>query len=99
VATAPLITVDGDRAVALCYLQLVVHRDGGFAVARQSANRWDLERGPGGWRVVRRTTRLLDGRPQSGELFAEALREFEAAGSLYGTGAPATQISSKPPST
>ncbi|WP_007024835.1 nuclear transport factor 2 family protein [Saccharomonospora iraqiensis] len=45
-------------------------RPGGFRVLRVTANHWHLRRGPHGWRVHRRTNRLLDGRPTSLTLLA-----------------------------
>lgn len=61
--TAPRIELDGDAAVAVCHSQLVVRRDDGrsFSVARTTAHRWELVRTVDGWRVARRTSRLLDG--------------------------------------
>lgn len=66
----PTIHVDGDEATATCY-SLLVRRDvdgSGYRVARLSANRWELRRGEHGWRVTRRTNRLLDGRDEGREL-------------------------------
>lgn len=60
---APRIEVRGDRAVATCYSQLVRHdaeRDA-FYIWRTTANRWELAREAGGWRVTNRLNRLLDG--------------------------------------
>lgn len=68
----PLVHVEGERAVATCYSLLVRHdRDGrGYRVARLSANRWELRRSGGRWRVTRRTNRLLDGRADGRALLA-----------------------------
>lgn len=66
------IDVDGDRAVAVCASMLVVNRDGRFVVARSGANRFELARTDAGWRIVRRTVRLLDGSPEAVALLAEA---------------------------
>jgi hypothetical protein len=66
----PTIQVDGDGATATCY-SLLVRRDPdghGYRVARLSANRWELRRGQDGWRVTRRTNRLLDGRAEGRDL-------------------------------
>jgi hypothetical protein len=70
VAALPHIQIDGDRAVATGYLQIVIpNPDGpkvglgeyppsqGLMVWRLSANRWDLERTSAGWRVTKRTIR------------------------------------------
>ena len=66
----PRITVDGDTAVAVAHSQLVLRRaDGrGYDVLRATAHRWELVRTSGGWRVSRRTSRLLDGSPEAREL-------------------------------
>jgi uncharacterized protein (TIGR02246 family) len=55
------VVVDGDEAVAVCESLLVRHRDGGYSVRRAGANRFELRRGPDGWRIAHRTTRALDG--------------------------------------
>ncbi|AVZ38123.1 MULTISPECIES: nuclear transport factor 2 family protein [unclassified Dietzia] len=63
----PVVLLDGDRAVATGYTQLVVRssRPGRYTVTRVTANRWELERlGPvdasdRGWRVVLRTARAV----------------------------------------
>ncbi len=86
VMSAPLITVDGDKAIAICYLTLVNHRPDGFVVARQSANRWELERDAEGWQVKHRATSLLDGRTSTVGLLNDAVAEVEATGALFGTG-------------
>lgn len=69
----PYIEIDGDRALATSYLQiLAADPDGkpfelsahgasqGFRVLRLSANRWELARTPEGWRIERRTIRSMD---------------------------------------
>ena len=61
----PVVLLDGDRAVATGYTQLVVRssRTGRYTVMRVTASRWELERrgrvdAPDrGWRVVLRTAR------------------------------------------
>lgn len=58
----PLIRIDGDRAVAVHYSQVIRHRDGRFEVWRTSANRWELTWVDGRWQVDRRRAYLLDGR-------------------------------------
>lgn len=59
----PRISLDADSATAVSHSQLVVRRaDGrGFEVLRATAHRWELVRTPDGWRIARRTARLLDG--------------------------------------
>jgi hypothetical protein len=58
----PSVHVAEDAAVAVTESQLVIrNREGGFDVVRVTAHRWELVRTPAGWRVERRTSRLLDG--------------------------------------
>lgn len=66
--TSPHVTVDGDIAIAVGHSQLVVLTDGGYRVARVTAHRWELARHGRGWRIVRRTSRVLDGSAASREL-------------------------------
>lgn len=72
----PYVRVTGDDAVAVCYSLMVVHEDGHFVVRRVTANHWSLRRGAQGWRVMVRTSRVLDGRPESPALLAS---EFDVA--------------------
>jgi hypothetical protein len=72
VVTAPRVGVSGDRAVAVCY-SLLIRREvdgGGWRVARLSSNRWEPVRRETGWRVARRTNRLLDGGMEARDLLA-----------------------------
>ncbi|HEX3972281.1 MAG TPA: nuclear transport factor 2 family protein [Stellaceae bacterium] len=79
-AGLPHIKIDGDLAVVTSYLQiLAADPDGkpfelsahgtskGFRVLRLSANRWELQRTPDGWRIKSRTMRGMDN-PASREL-------------------------------
>lgn len=72
-AGLPYVTIDGDRAVAISYLQiLAADPEGkpfelsahgtskGYRVLRASANRWELERTPEGWRIKNRSMRGMD---------------------------------------
>lgn len=68
----PHVVVDGDHAVVTCHSQLITKDGAVFRVRRITANRWELRRGPEGWRVVRRTSRLLDGRAEARQLLADA---------------------------
>ena len=76
----PHIAIEGDRALATSYLQiLAANPEGkpfelsahgtskGFRVLRLSANRWELERTAEGWRIKSRTMRSMDN-PGSREL-------------------------------
>jgi SnoaL-like domain len=69
----PQIELDGDRAVAISYIQILAADPKGepFALAahgtskgyralRLSANRWELERTRKGWRIKSRTWRGMD---------------------------------------
>lgn len=66
------VVVDGDEAVAVCESLLVRHRDGGYAVRRAGANRFELRRTPAGWQVTHRTTRALDGSVEARSLLVAA---------------------------
>lgn len=86
VMSAPLITIDGDKAIAICYLTLVNRGPDGFLIARQSANRWELERGAEGWKIKHRATSMQDGRTSTVDMLHDAMAEVEATGALFGTG-------------
>ncbi len=85
-ASPPYIEIDGDRAVATSYLQilaaatdakpfdLAAHGSSkGFRTWRIAVNRWEFARSPGGWRFTRRTIRALD-QPASRALLREATK-------------------------
>ena len=85
-AGLPRVEIDGDSAVAISYLQIItpdrqaapreVSGHGsttGFRIHRVGANRWELKRGNGGWKVVRRTLRPLDGTDDARALLREAI--------------------------
>ncbi|QYJ03099.1 nuclear transport factor 2 family protein [Nocardioides panacisoli] len=65
------VTVDGDRAVAVCESVLLVQHQGRPVVARIGANRFEFVRTTHGWRTVHRTTRGLDGDAAARSLLAE----------------------------
>ena len=80
-AGLPRVTIDGDTAVAISYLQIIVpDRDGapkdvsghgtstGFRIHRVGANCWELVRTPQGWKVKRRRLRPLDGTEEAREI-------------------------------
>ena len=84
-AGLPQVTVDGDRAVAISYLQIVTPNRGapavavpghgsgpGYRIHRAGANRWEFARTPQGWKVTRRTLRPLDGTSEARDLLASA---------------------------
>lgn len=68
------IRLDGDTAVATCKSQLIIHDDNGFRVHRITANRWELAKIDGEWKVTRRVNRLLDGGDEARELLAVGVR-------------------------
>ena len=85
-AGLPRVELDGDRAVATSYLQIISpDREAaarelsghgtstGFRIHRVGANRWELKRGKGGWKVVRRTLRPLDGSDEARALLRRAM--------------------------
>lgn len=65
ISMLPYVLLDGDRATALGYTQVVQHNDGGYDIARLSINYWELARRNGEWKVLRRTNRLLTASEQS----------------------------------
>ena len=68
----PHVRIDGDRAVALNY-SCVFRPEGEerFYAWRVSANRWELQRVAGIWRIARRSNRLMNGDPDARALFAD----------------------------
>ena len=54
-----VVKVEGDAAVAVGYSRVYLAGEDGIGIYRVSVNRWELERGDGGWRIRRRVTRLL----------------------------------------
>jgi len=86
-AGLPHIALDGNKAVATSYLQILASEpqgepfelsahgtSKGFRVHRLSANRWELVRTPQGWRIKSRTWRGMDN-PASRELLREATKK------------------------
>jgi len=69
----PLVEVTGDSAVATGYSRVYRHGDDGFWVWRVSVNRWEFSRQPDGWRVTRRSNRMLDGDPDARRLLRRGL--------------------------
>ena len=85
-AGLPRVTITGDTAVAISYLQIVTPNRGappvevaghgttsGFRIHRAGANRWDLKRTAQGWKVVKRSLRPLDGSQEAQDLLKSAL--------------------------
>lgn len=59
------IVLDGDSATAVGYSCVFRWTGEGFEPFRIAANRWILSRAAGGWRVVSRVNRLLNGAAQA----------------------------------
>ncbi len=71
-----VVTVHGDHAVAVCESTLLVKHDDGYRVARGGASYFHLSRvaePPGGWQIVKRITRRLDGSAASRALLADGV--------------------------
>ena len=88
----PHIALDGDTAVVTSYLQILTpHKTGepievpnhgasrGYHIHRVVTNRWELVRTAEGWKIKRRTIRLVDGTEPSREILREALAAYERA--------------------
>ena len=86
----PHIELDGDRAVVTSYLQILApHKSGasidvpnhgssrGYHIHRVVTNRWELVRAAAGWKIKRRTIRLVDGSEPSREILRGALKGYE----------------------
>ncbi|MGN5236587.1 nuclear transport factor 2 family protein [Rhodococcus sp. SJ-3] len=70
------IRVDGDTAAATCH-SLLLRRNldsDSYRVWRVTANRFDLARIHGKWKIKRRTARVLNGSEEARELLARASR-------------------------
>jgi hypothetical protein len=85
----PYIELDGDTAAVTSYLQILTPNKSGAAVEvpnhgasrgyhihRVVTNRWELVRTAAGWKIKRRTIRLVDGSEPSREILREALQPF-----------------------
>ena len=77
----PHITLDGDTAVVISYLQILTPKKSGepvevpnhgasrgYHIHRVVTNRWDLVRTASGWKIKRRTLRLVDGSEPSRDI-------------------------------
>ena len=70
----PVITVDGDDAMAVCQSTVLVRRESrGYQVARAGVHLIRLRRGDDGWEIVTRTARQLDGGSAAHELLPAGL--------------------------
>jgi SnoaL-like protein len=66
--TVPFVTVKGDAATAINYTHVLGFESGSFRIRRVVANRWDLRREKAGWKIRKRTLRLMDGKPEAREI-------------------------------
>jgi hypothetical protein len=77
--------VIADEAVVISYLQILTPKKSGepvevpnhgasrgYHIHRVVTNRWDLARTPDGWKIKRRTSRLVDGSEPSREILRGA---------------------------
>jgi SnoaL-like domain len=85
----PHIAINGDDAVVISYLQILTPNKTGAAIEvpnhgasrgyhihRVVANRWELHRTASGWKIKRRSIRLVDGSEPSREILREALSSY-----------------------
>jgi SnoaL-like domain len=87
----PHITVDGDTAVVISYLQILTPKKSGaeievpnhgasrgYHIHRVVTNRWDLARTSSGWKIKRRTLRPVDGSEPSRDILRGAFVTHQA---------------------
>lgn len=77
-----VVTVTGDTAVAVCESLVLLRRDDEYVVWRATANHFELNRIDGRWRIVARTSRLLNGGPAAHALLRAGLAG-ERVGARY----------------
>jgi hypothetical protein len=88
-AGLPYIALDGDEAVVISYLQILTPNKSGEAIEvpnhgasrgyhihRVVTSRWELERTSSGWKIKRRSIRLVDGSEPSREILRGALAAY-----------------------
>jgi hypothetical protein len=86
----PHITLAGDTATVTSYLQILAPRTSGETIAvpnhgtsrgyhihRVVITRWDLVRQASGWKIKRRTIRLVDGSAPAREILRGALAAYQ----------------------
>jgi hypothetical protein len=71
----PIVRVDGDHATVTCESNTFHQENGRYEVARVSANRWELVRDRGTWRIRSRVNRILDGTPEGRALLVRGIQE------------------------
>src|SRR5271170_7140794 len=85
----PYVALDGDTAVVISYLQILTPKKSGepievpnhgasrgYHIHRVVTNRWELLRTASGWKIKRRTIRLVDGTEPSREVLRGALTAY-----------------------
>ena len=91
-SSLPHVVLDGDKAIATSYLQILMPqptgdevelpnhgRSKGFRIHRLVANRWELVRQSDGWKIKSRKLRLIDGSEPAREILRAALAAHAAA--------------------
>jgi SnoaL-like domain len=73
VLSMPILRVTGDTARATGYSRVYLHTPEGYDVWRVAANHWEFIRTTEGWRVSRRTNRVIDGSPEAREILRRGL--------------------------
>jgi hypothetical protein len=68
-----VITVTGDTAVVVCESLVLLRRGDEYVVWRTTANHFELNRIDGVWKIVARTSRLLNGDPEAHGLLRAGL--------------------------
>jgi len=94
-AGLPYVELHGDEAVVISYLQILTPRKTGEAIEvpnhgasrgyhihRVVTSRWELTRIAAGWKIKRRTIRLVDGSEPSREILRGALAAYAAQASV-----------------
>jgi hypothetical protein len=87
----PHVTINGDDAVVISYLQILTPNKSGEAIEvpnhgasrgyhihRVVTNRWELRRTASGWKIKRRSIRMVDGSEPSREILRGALESYAA---------------------
>ncbi|QIX25610.1 nuclear transport factor 2 family protein [Nocardioides sp. JQ2195] len=74
------VQVTGDEAVAVCHSLMIVNQGGAFeeapefVVRRATAHHFEVVRTAEGWRVAKRTSRVLDGRDEAPALLVRGAK-------------------------
>lgn len=79
IASLPHVVIDNNKAVATHYAQVFTQREQNFVCVRVSVHRWEFSRLAEGWKMVRRTTSLIDGNAAARNLLERAMQGPVAA--------------------